>query len=162
MSGWGLFVVGVLLSAVLIESALGFAHENPQLQTDLEKSTKTPIILSSNIPLPTNEELENLRRRLKGLNSLQAGGGRSVSSLLTRLEEILLPGTRLLSFQQDQQSGEIQLVVEALNLEDLSKLLAVLETDPDFSKVTLTKQSQSQNGRANWIQFSVDLIENHS
>ncbi|GEM_PF-2208720 len=161
VTGWGIFIIGVLLSVAIVESALRFNRENPQLQSDLEKFNKIPVSLSSkNISLPTNEELEDLRRHLKGLNSLQAGGGRSVSSLLTCLEAILLPGTRLLSFQQDQQSGEIQLVVEALNLEDLSKLLAVLETDTDFSKVTLTKQSQSQNGRTNWIQFSVDLMEN--
>jgi hypothetical protein len=158
--GWGISLLGVFFAVAIAGSALRFTHENPQLQTDLEKLSKAPMVVPSKTSLPSSDNLDDLRRHLKGLNSLQAGGGRSVASLLARLEDTLLPSTRLLSFQQDQQTGEIQLVVEALNLEDLSKLLAALETDTDFSKVTLTKQSQSQNGQANWIQFSVDLIEN--
>jgi Tfp pilus assembly protein PilN len=157
--GWLGAGAGLFLALIMAAGAFQFHRENPGLKDDLEQLQKNPVAQSNGGPQPSADELENLRRRLKGLNSLQAGGGPSVTSLLAGLEAILPPGARLLSFQQDQVSGEVQLVVEAPGLEDLSRFLAALESDSSFSKVTLTKQSQSQGEKGNWIQFSVDLME---
>jgi hypothetical protein len=157
--GWLAAGAGFFLAAVMAAGALQYQRENPGLKEDLEQLQKNPVAQSPQGPMPSADELESLRRRLKDLDSLHAGGGPSVTSLLAGLEAVLPPGARLLSFQQDQVSGEVQLVVEAPGLEELSRFLAALENDGSFSKVTLTKQSQSQGEKGNWIQFSVDLVE---
>ena len=157
--GWLTAAAGFFLALVLAAGGFAFLRGNPGLKNDLEQLRKNPVVEDHSSSLPSADELENLRRRLKGLNALQAGQGPAVTTLLSGLEGLLPTGARLLSFQQDQDSGEVQLVVEASSLEELSRFLAALENDASFSKVTLTKQSQSQGEKGNWIQFSVDLVE---
>ncbi|HTC19427.1 MAG TPA: PilN domain-containing protein [bacterium] len=157
--GWLGAVAGFFMAVVMAAGALQFQRENPGLKDELDQLQKNPVTESPRESQPSVDELDGVRRRLKDLNSLHAGGGASVTSLLAGLESILPPGARLLSLQQDQVSGEVQLVVEAPGLEELSRFLAALESDNSFSKVTLTKQSQSQGEKGNWIQFSVDLME---
>jgi Tfp pilus assembly protein PilN len=157
--GWGTAVLGLLWAVAMGWGVLQFMRETPQLKDTLEQIQENHVTPPQPASMPSPQELDDLKKHLKGLNALEVGGGRQVSSLLAGLENLLPGGARLLSFQQDQRSGEVQLVVEALSLEDLSQFLAALERDSFFSKVTLTKQSRSQGKSGNWIQFSVDLSE---
>jgi hypothetical protein len=156
--GWGIGMLGLLYVFCLVFSALHFWRENPGLKTTLENLQKNPIVIPAMSSLPSPKDLEDLSRHLNELNSLGGSGGPSVSSILSRLENLLPVGARLLSFQNDQTTGEIQLVVEAGNLDELSKFLASLENASGFSKVTLTKQTQAADGQGNWIQFSVEMV----
>lgn len=158
-AGWCLVFLALAGAAGLSVSAVADRRANPGLKSDLEDLRKSPVEKAPLTAMPSNQDLNELRRRLKELNALEAGGGRSVSAVLSRLEGLLPPGARLLSFQQDQLSGEIQLTLEAVSLEDLSKVLSALENDNAFTKVNLNKQSQSQGGKDHWVQFSVDMVE---
>lgn len=156
--GWALAVLGLFSFAALALQAARFNRETPALKETLVQLQKSPPPAVT-ADLPSSADQEKLASRLKELNSLGAGGGRPVASTLSRLENLLPPPVRLVSLQKNQATGEIQLVGEAGSLEELSKSLAALENDGGFSKVALTKQSQTQGKGGNWIQFSVDLLE---
>ncbi|HXL73969.1 MAG TPA: PilN domain-containing protein, partial [bacterium] len=130
-------------------------RENPGLKTTMEDFRKNPIE-TVKLTLPSAQEEKDLKRRLSALNALQAGS-QSPLFHLARLEGLLPADARFLNFQDDLESNEIQLVVEAMSLEDISRFMAALEKDRTFSKVTLTKQSESQGTKGNWIQFSLEM-----
>jgi Tfp pilus assembly protein PilN len=155
----GAAVLALIGALALVGSALGLRKENPDLKMTLEDLRKIPLAAVDPSTLPSAQQEKNLKRHLADLNALQAGR-RSPLFHLARLEELLPAEARLLSFQDDVDTGEIQLTVEALSLEDLSRFMAVLEKDGVFTKVTLTKQSQSQGMKGNWIQFSLDMVGN--
>jgi hypothetical protein len=159
-SGWVLAFLGFFLGLAMVFSSLRFTRESPALKKNLEQLLKNPVSRPSAAMMPSNTDLDELERHLKGLDALEVGGGKPVAALLSKLERLLPLDARLLSFQQEQRTGEIQLVVEASNMEDLSKLLSALEGDGGFAKVTLTKQSRSQAQNGSWVQFSIDLVEN--
>lgn len=156
--GWSLVLLAVGLGAFLVVSASHFRNENPGLTKKLQEINRAPAIETKTVLMPSADNLDNLKSRLKGLNAMDVGMGRSLASVLARLEKLLPGGARLLSFQGDQSTQEIQLMVEAENLDDLSKFLSALENDSSFSKVNLTKQSRSANDKKTWVQFSVDMI----
>ena len=158
-AGWGAAVLGIFLAANLVSSAVRFNRENPGLKEELDGLRRNPPARSTAVPSPSAGELDELRGRLRGLNSLGAGSGKPVSSILSIVERLLPPDARLLSFQQEQPTGEIQLAVESSGLEGLSKFLTSLEGEKGFSKVELTKQSRVQEKSGSWIQFSIDLTE---
>ncbi len=158
--GWGAAFLGLALAVGLILDGLRQSQENPALQKKLVELQEEPVTAVSPTDLPSAGDLSDLRRRLEELNRLQAGGGSSVAGLLAQMEKMTPPGVRLLSFQNDRDSGGVQLVAEALNLDDLSRFLERLEKSDNFSSVNLAKQTQAQDGSRNWIQFSVDLTEN--
>ena len=157
--GWCLAFLAAVGGVSMAVSTAQYRRENPALKQELGDLEKNPPVQAKPASMPSDQDLAALRRRLKILNALEAGEGGSVSSVLSRLEGLLPPGARLMSFQQDQRSGEIQMGVEAGNLEELSKFLADMEGDSTFTQVNLTKQSLSQGGGGHWIQFSVELRE---
>jgi len=156
--GWGLILLALSFGAFLIISTSRYQKEDPGLKADLETLNHLPAVELKPSLVPSAGDLNNLKGRLNKLNAMQAGTGRSLASLLARLEKLIPPGARLLSFQGDQGTLEIQLTVEAENLDDLSKFLSALENDGSFYKVNLTKQSRNSNDKKNWVQFSVDMI----
>src|SRR5580658_1544048 len=97
--GWLGAVAGFFMAVVMAAGALQFQRENPGLKDELDQLQKNPVTESPRESQPSVDELDGLRRRLKDLNSLHAGGGASVTSLLAGLESILPPGARLLSLQ---------------------------------------------------------------
>ncbi len=157
--GWGAALLSLALAVGLVLDGIRLRGENPALQKKVAELRMEPVPAGSSPALPSAGDLFELRRRLGELNGLEAGGGPSVAGLLTRMEKMTPPGVRLLSFQDDRDSGGVQLVAEALNLDDLSHFLETLEKSNDFSRVNLAKQTQAQDGSGNWIQFSVDLME---
>lgn len=156
--GWGLAVLGFLLVVTLVFSASRFTKENPILKSRLEELRHNPVVETKPAFMPSAGDMADLSGRLHILNGMGAGSGKPLSALLARLEKLLPSGARLLNFHGDQSTGEVQLTVEAVSLEDLSKLLTALENDGTFSKVNLTKQSRSLNDKGAWVQFSVDMI----
>jgi Tfp pilus assembly protein PilN len=159
--GWGGAILGLALGAGLILDGQHLRQENPVLQKKLAELQGEPVTAVPPADLPSEGDFSDLRRRLGELNRLKAGDGLSVAGLLAHLEKMAPPGVRLLNFQDDRDSGGIQLVAEALNLEDLSRFLETLEKSDRFSRVNLAKQTQSQEGSDHGIQFSVDLTETH-
>ena len=157
-AGWGIAVLGFALVVFLVSAGFHFMRENPVLKAKLEEFKKNPVA-SAKTDAPDPQEVQDLRNRVKALNALEAGSGKSVSSVLGHLEGFFPQGTRLVSFQQDQKTGEIQLTVEAESMDGLSKLLGSLEKDNAFTKVTLTKQSRAQGDKGGLIQFSIDMVE---
>lgn len=147
--------LGLLGAVVLTGDALRLYRENPELKITMEALRKNPIE-TVKLALPSAQEERDLKRRLSALNKLQAGS-RSPLFHLARLEGLLPADACLLNFQDDLDTNEIQLVVETMSLEDISRFMAALEKDKTFSKVTLTKQSQSQGTKGNWIQFSLEM-----
>lgn len=156
-AGWGLAALGLVSAVFLLSAGVHYMRENPALKTRLEELKKTPLE-PVKTAAPDPKDVQDLKNRLKGLNSLEAGSGRSVSSVLGHLEGFFPEGARLVSFQQDQHTGEIQLTVEADSMDDLSKLLGALEKDDAFTKVTLTKQSRTQGDKGGFIQFTIDMV----
>lgn len=158
-SAWGGFGLALLLGLLMVWTGARDRGDIPSLEKQLKESREAPRSKPSGLPQPSEGELSNLKTELRDFNALSAGGGDSALSSLVRLETLLPPGVRLASFQQDQQTGHIQLVAEALNLETLSQLLSALEGDGAFTGVNLVKQGRG--GQDNLIQFSVEM-EAHS
>lgn len=155
---WTAVALSLFLGAWLLGAGAGLNQGAPRLQSQLEAFRKNPVESPRGADSPSPSDMEGLRRRLREFNGLQAGGGETSSCVLSRLEKLLPPGARLQSFQQDQGTGEIQLVVQSEALEDLSRFLASLEGEAAFTKVTLTKQTRLSGG-GNWIEFSIDLAQ---
>jgi hypothetical protein len=156
---WGVAALALVAAGFLVLGALRFKSEIPGLADAWAHMEKEPPPVSSAPPVPAGE-LENIRRDLKALNALEAGGGRAAFSLLARLERLMPPGARLLSFQQDLSLGEIHLVVESAHIGDLLKFLEALEKDGSFSRVNLVKQAQTQGGQGvHRIRFFLELSD---
>lgn len=134
---------------------LRYLHQDPFLEKQLSESLLVPREDPPAVPAPSDGELSQLRDRLKALAALEAGEGPSIPSVLERLEVLLPDGVRFVSFQQDQRSGGIQMVVEASDLEKLSRFLAALEGDGAFTRVNLSKQTPDHEDHL--IQFSLDM-----
>ncbi len=158
--GWGMALLGLALAVCLLLDGLQLKGENPSLQKRLSELRQEPLQATTQADLPSAEDLAGLRRRLQELNRLDAGEGPSTAELLAQMERMTPPGVRLLSFQNDRESGGVQLVAEAPDLDDLSGFLATLEKSDSFSSVNLSKQTQAQDSSGRWIQFTVDLTEN--
>lgn len=158
--GWAAAFLGWIAAVYFVLDGLHLLREKPVLQTKLSELRQEPSPQVDLPEQPSSEDLAGLRRSLDELNGLGAGEGLSTAALLAQLEQMTPPRVRLLSFQNDRQSGSIQLVAEALNLDDLSRFLAALEKSDRFSGVNLAKQTQGPDGSGNWIQFSVDMTEN--
>lgn len=157
--GWGGAILGLILLMGLILNGLHLRQDNPQLQKKMAELQKEPVMTVSQGDLPSAEDISNLRRHLEELNRLQAGACLSVAELLAKMEKMTPPTVRLLSFQSDRESGGVQLVAQAQNLDVLSRFLETLEKSDIYSRVNLAKQTQAQDRSGNWIQFSVDLTE---
>ncbi|MGH7739111.1 MAG: PilN domain-containing protein, partial [bacterium] len=155
--GWGTSLLGLGLGLWLVFNGAALRTENPLLQKDLARFEKEPISRIMPKDMPTTKDFSNLRERLTLLNGLGAGAGDSLGQTLARLESLMPPGVRMVSFQSDRESGEIELTAEARSLDEMSGFLAALEKSEYFSKVSLSKQNQSASGEGNWVQFSLDI-----
>lgn len=155
--GWGGAALGLVLAAGMCLSGASLRARIPHLRQSLKDPSQAISPIPEPAGMPSTVELSDLRDRLAALNRLGMGGGPSTCHLLARLEGLIPPGVRLASFQNDLDTGGIQLVAESRDLEDLSRFLETVEKDDGFSKVNLTKQVQVPGVDGNWIQFSIDL-----
>ncbi len=154
-SAWGGFFLALLLGFCMVWTGARERGEIPALEKQLKESQAAPQAKPSGLPQPSEGELSGLKIQLRDFNALSAGSGEPAFPTLVRLESLLPPGVRLASFQQDQQTGQIQLVAEAFSLETLSQFLTALEGDGGFTGVNLVKQGRG--GQDNLIQFSVEM-----
>ncbi|SRR5579871_2195052 len=160
--GWGVALLGLATAFALVVNGLDLNREKPGLEQKLSGLGQEPVAADPGVKAPSADELSGLQGRLRELNGLGAGAGPSTAALLAQMEKMAPPGVRLMSFQNDRESGTVELVAEALSLDDLSRFLETLEKSESFSRVNLAKQTQAPDGSGNWIQFSVDLTEGAS
>ena len=154
-AGWMAAGLGLLLGLCMAWAAHRDRQEIPGLETRLAEIKGSPAPKTAVTGRPLEGDPALLGTRLRELNGLGAGKGESIPSILRGLEGLLPEGTRLGSFQADQRTGQVQLVVEARNLECLSQTLAALEKDGGFEGVNLGKQGQGPGGDT--LQFSIDM-----
>src|SRR5437899_6529418 len=120
-------VVALWVDAAMIQSQLPESTERLQ---QLEQR-RASIAIPAN--MPSAADIAAMRSRVATANSLSVTGGRRLMPLLVLFEEMLPPDAWLVSASHKAREGEVVLVAEAGQAEELTKFLLNLEKSSRFS-----------------------------
>lgn len=124
---------------------------------DIESRLRERALIEQ-LPLP--EEMAALKQRATAINALAGIRGWSSTTLLARMEEWLPDEVSLVSLRHRGKDGEVVLVAEAENAELLTGFMHLLEKEPHFSEVLLSRQGAPAHGRdSKLLQYELRLRE---
>lgn len=152
---WALTALALLLAAFAVRATREFAEEQPVMQARLERA-RAQLGQHANVVLPTHQDQENLRQKIRAWNQLAGVTGWGTAQLLGWLEKNTPPEVYFVSFQHEPRAGEALLVAQSTSKPALTAFLRTLEQQPAFSEVLLSKQSD-RAGSEQLSQFEIRL-----
>lgn len=129
--------------------------EQPRLEARLARLNEQLALAAPREPLPSLNELDALRARVKTVNSISKLRGWSAPQLLAWFERNIADDVYLVSLHHKAREGEALLVAESPSAEALTALLLRLEREPRFAEVLLTKQGTRSTETAKVVQFEI-------
>lgn len=108
---------------------------------------------------PSATDVAALQTRVATVNSLSVTNGRRIVPLLVLFEELLPADAWLVSLSHKARDGEIVLVAEAAQAEQLTQFLLGLEKSARFSEVLLLRQTPLTGEGRHGVQFELRLRE---
>jgi hypothetical protein len=106
---------------------------------------------------PASGELGSMRSRVTRLNDVSVVRGLSSAEILAWLESHMSEDVRLVSFHHKAREAEVLLVAEAANAAVLTGFLSMLEREPQFKEVLLSKQASSTRDAIQSVQFEIKV-----
>ncbi len=108
---------------------------------------------------PSPVEVAALRGRVATVNALSVTGGRRLVPLLALFEELLPADAWLVTLSHKARDGEVVLVAEAAQAEQLTQFLLNLEKSTRFAEVLLSRQTPIGTDGRRAVQFELRLKE---
>ena len=100
-------------------------------------------------------ELAAMRQRVSALNAYASVRGASTLRILNWLEGHLPDNVHLVSLHHKPREGELLLVAEAPSAEAFTAFLRIIEKEPWFSEVLLSKQAVRGQQGSGGLQFEL-------
>lgn len=116
-------------------------------------------VSADNVAFPEEGKLIEIKKRIKMTNLLTNYKGRPISSLLSKLENLLPDDAYIVDIVYKKKKGEVSLVAESANVKTLMLFLEELENDEYFSKVILVRQVHKKTHQKDNKQFELKLVE---
>lgn len=151
---WGVSIIFIVATAWLAKSALELREERPRLELRLERIHAQAQAAAAAAPLPAAAQLAALRERVGALNKVSGLRGWSTPQLLDWLGARLPDNVHLVSLHHRPREGEALLVAQSPSAEALTAFLLVLEKEPRFAEVLLSKQGAASGSAAD-VQFEI-------
>lgn len=155
---WASIVLLVIVSLYLLVARFNLQAQNTELTEEVAelqwKLDKNKALLEG---APSLSEFRDLQQRIRVINELAGQQGAGLSSVLSRLEQLLPDQAYLTNFSYKPEKNEMLLTVEAPGADQLTSLLQAAEESQRFSEVLLTRQSQEKREGQRLIQFEIRL-----
>lgn len=148
-----LFVVTAL---VMLAQAVQLGGERPQLRERLAGLVARAAETRPQSALP-REELLAIRDRAAFFNKLAGVQGPPLYTVLLQLESLLPGDAYLVNLQHRRATGEVRMVAEARNADQLTAFLQRLEKQPGLGEVLLTRQGERLNQGVRRVQFELRI-----
>ncbi|MFL6711822.1 MAG: PilN domain-containing protein [Sulfurifustis sp.] len=108
---------------------------------------------------PSGAEIAALQARVATVNALSVTNGRRIVPLLALFEQLLPADAWVVSLSHKARDGEIVLVAEAPQAEQLTQFLLGLEKSARFAEVLLLRQTPLTGEGRRGVQFELRLRE---
>lgn len=156
---WGLSFLLISVSMVLIIDRQQMNADITTLQSENELLSQqaNSYYLKNKKELPSQQELQQLVKKVSALNAVSGVQGVSVAVLLERLELALPKDTFLKSMEHYPEKGEVLLTAVSAKNSLLTDFLRLLERDKHFAKVMLLRQLKNEDQK-DIVQFDVRLV----
>ena len=144
---WSLAAILAIVALVLVAAALEMRAERPRLEQQRARvDEQLQAAAPGNTRVPA-AELAAMRQRVSALNAFASTRGVSTLRILNWLERHMPDNVHLASLHHKPREGELLLVAEAPSAEAFTAFLRIIEKEPWFSEVLLSKQAvRSQPG----------------
>lgn len=152
---WSLAGIVVLVALVLVTAALEMRGERGRLEQRLALVEKQLQAASPSSGLPPAADLATMRQRVQALNAFASTRGVSTMRILNWLEGHLPDNVHLASLHHKPREGELLLVAEAPSAEAFTAFLRIIEKEPWFSEVLLSKQAVRGHEGGGALQFEL-------
>ena len=152
---WSLAAVLVLVAVVLMVAALDMRAERPRLEQRLARVDEQLQAAAPRNGLPPAAELAALRQRVTALNAYASARGASTVRILGWLEGHLPDNVYLVSLHHKPREGDLLLVAAAPSAEAFTAFLRIIEKEPWFSEVLLSKQAVRGHDGGGGLQFEL-------
>lgn len=156
---WFFALLFVIIASVAVYDGSNKRREMANLEERLKELTQKAAIASTPAAIPPKTELFKVREHVQALNTLSQLRGWSTPTLLMWLEAHLPDKVHLVNMHHHVKEGEILLIAEASNAQDLIAFLLKLEEEPRFSQVLLSKQGARNESGKNTVQFEIHVKE---
>lgn len=154
---WAVSATLVVAALALAASALEMRSERPRLEQRVARVDEQLAAAAPHNGLPPAAELAAMRQRVSALNAYASTRGAGTLRILRWLEARLPDNVQLVSLHHKPREGELLLVAEAPSAEAFTAFLRILEREPWFSEVLLSKQAARGGGGALQFELRVRL-----
>jgi hypothetical protein len=156
---WALALVLAIAMVALWVDAAAIRAQREESTDRLAQLEARRGTLGAQPATPSAGEIAALQTRVATVNALSVTGGRQIVALLALFEELLPSDAWLVSLSHKARDGEIVLVAEAAQAEQLTQFLLSLEKSSHFSEVLLSRQTPLVAEGHRGVQFELRLRE---
>jgi hypothetical protein len=157
-----IWIVALVLAGGIIALWLDGSATRTQIGESTERLAQLEVrraALGKQPDTPSAVEIAALRGRVATVNALSVTGGRRLVPLLALFEELLPADAWLVTLSHKARDGEVILVAEAAQAEQLTQFLLNLEKSTRFSEVLLSRQTPIGTEGRRAVQFELRLKE---
>lgn len=152
---WSTAAILVVAALVSVTAALEMRSERARLEQRLARVDEQLQAAAPRNGLPPAAELAALRQRVTALNAFASARGASTVRILGWLEGHMPDNVHLVSLHHKPREGELLLVAAAPSAEAFTAFLRIIEKEPWFSEVLLSKQAVRSSEGGGGLQFEL-------